>query len=313
MMCASTKQQDFWAGQLTILGRRGHSLNQRGQVERLMAVVPFGVPDQAPQASRSALRGVVPGIQPDDKVIVWGGGVYNWFDPLTLVRAVAELAKKHSDIRLFFMGFKHPNPAVPEMGKVKELRQLSEELGLIGHHVFFNYGWVPYNERAAVLLDADIGVSTHYEHLETAYSFRTRILDYLWAGLPIVATTGDSFGSVLAAEGIGIGVPAEDTEALAAALEKLLYDANARQAARINVAKYAQNFYWSRVLKPLVDFCVEPKPAADLILNSQKVAARQKLPLTTGLRRDFKLFIDYLRSGGVRMVLSRMARRLRKI
>ena len=24
----------------------------------------------------------------DDRVILWGGGIYNWFDPLTLIRAV---------------------------------------------------------------------------------------------------------------------------------------------------------------------------------------------------------------------------------
>jgi hypothetical protein len=37
-------------------------------------------------------------------------------------------------------------------------------------------------------------VSTHYEHVETTFAFRTRILDYLWAGLPVVATGGDAFG-----------------------------------------------------------------------------------------------------------------------
>src|SRR5664280_3299763 len=47
----------------------------------------------------------------------------------------------------------------------------------------------PYTERSDHLLDADVGVSTHFDHVETEFSFRTRILDYLWTGLPIVATT----------------------------------------------------------------------------------------------------------------------------
>jgi hypothetical protein len=25
-------------------------------------------------------------------VLLWGGGIYNWFDPLTLIRAVGEVA-----------------------------------------------------------------------------------------------------------------------------------------------------------------------------------------------------------------------------
>ena len=52
---------------------------------------PFGVAGDAPVRARSVLKGVVPGIGPDDKVILWGGGVYNWFDPLTLIRAVHRL------------------------------------------------------------------------------------------------------------------------------------------------------------------------------------------------------------------------------
>ena len=33
----------------------------------------------------------------------------------------------------------------------------------------------------AIWREADLGVSTHREHLETHFSFRTRMLDYLWA------------------------------------------------------------------------------------------------------------------------------------
>ena len=82
------------------------------------------------------------------------------------------------------MGLTHPNPRVPEMRMSIAARKLAADLGLTGQHVFFNSGWVPYDQRANVLLDADVGVSTHLDHAETAYSFRTRLLDYLWAGLP---------------------------------------------------------------------------------------------------------------------------------
>jgi hypothetical protein len=40
-----------------------------------------------------------------------------------------------------------------------------------------------------------IGVSAHPAHLETRFAFRTRMLDYLWAGLPIVSTEGEQTGS----------------------------------------------------------------------------------------------------------------------
>ncbi len=56
--------------------------------------------------------------------------------------------------------------------------------GALGTSVFFNPDWVAYEDRGDYLLEADAGVSTHFAHIETEFAFRTRILDYLWAGLP---------------------------------------------------------------------------------------------------------------------------------
>ena len=88
--------------------------------------------------------------------------------------------------------------------------------------MFFNEGWVAYDDRQNFLLEADIGVSTHLDHVETEFSFRTRILDYLWASLPVVATGGDSFGDIIDTFGIGLTVPPGDVDALEAALFRLL-------------------------------------------------------------------------------------------
>ena len=78
-------------------------------------MVPFGVADSPPVKTAPAIKGVVPGIGPDDKVILWGGGIYNWFDPLTLLRAVDKLRRRMPEVRLYFLGLRHPNPDVPEM------------------------------------------------------------------------------------------------------------------------------------------------------------------------------------------------------
>ena len=92
------------------------------------------------------------------------------------------------------------------MAIVERARARARAAGLLDTHVIFN-DWVPYEERAAYLREADIGVSTHRQHLETRYSFRTRMLDYLWAGLPIVCTEGDYFGDLVQREGLGRAVP----------------------------------------------------------------------------------------------------------
>ena len=264
MVCASEKQRDFWLGQLAALSRiNPATYDENANLRSLLDVAPFGIEDTPPEQLYHGIKGVVPGISATDTVVIWGGGIYNWFDPLTLVRAVASLSAGHPDLRLFFLGVKHPNPNVPEMEVSFRTRELASELGLLNTVVFFNDGWVPYADRSNYLLDADVGVSTHFDHLETSFSFRTRILDYLWAGLPIVSTDGDTFASIIRDNDLGCVVPPEDVPSLAQALETVLYSANVRSRVKNNVEAFAQTMKWSIVLRPLVAFCLDPKRAAD--------------------------------------------------
>lgn len=285
MLCASEKQRDFWLGQLAGIGRINPlTYDADESLRSLLDVVPFGVGELEPVPTRHAIKGSVPGIAPDDKVVLWGGGIYNWFDPLTLVRAVHLLAARRPTVRLFFMGVAHPNPNVPTMRMAFRAQELARELGLWGTHVFFNEGWVPYEDRANFLCDADVGVSTHLDHLETAFSFRTRILDYLWAGLPIVSTDGDTFAELIREHGLGRVVPPNDVEALAEALERLLYDAEEASGTRERVRAFAGSMHWPVILEPLVRFCREGGRAPDLAAGVTLASRIHTDELTTRVR-----------------------------
>jgi glycosyltransferase involved in cell wall biosynthesis len=269
LMCASERQRDLYIGQLCALGRANAlTFDPDPTLRHLIDVVPFGLPNQDPQHRQAALRGVVPGIGPDDDVLVWAGGVYDWFDPLTLIRGVAELAKRRPSVRLYFMGMQHPNPDVPPMQMAIDARALAEELGVRDKHVYFNDGWVDYSARQNFLLEASLGVTTHFDSAETRFSFRTRALDYLWAALPMVTTEGDSFAELVDKEGLGLCVPPEDPEALEHALARLLSDRAMAEGCRERVAAVRERFRWSVVLEPLAQFCRQPlrAPDADLMM-----------------------------------------------
>ena len=313
-LCASDKQRDFWLGQLSAVGRiNPKNYDADETMGSLIAVAPFGVPDKPPVHTRQALKGVVPGIGVDDKVILWGGGIYNWFDPITLLHAVDRLRQRRPDVRLFFLGLKHPNPDVPEMRMAVAAKALSDSLGLTDKHVFFNEGWVDYDDRQNYLLEADIGVSTHLDHVETAFSFRTRILDYLWTCLPIVATGGDTFADLIESNGLGITVPPGDVDALEEALFHLLDDQAASDACRARLAGVMPAHTWTRVLAPLVEFCRAPRRAADLAAPvgyenmSELAAAVSRRPR---LRADVALAREYFRAGGPVEVGRRASQRL---
>lgn len=323
-LCASEKQRHFWLGQMAAVGRLNpRTYDSDSSLQSLIATVPFGLPSTPPERSRPAIKGVVPGIAPDDKVILWAGGVYNWFDPLTLIRAVNELRQRRPEVKLFFLGMKHPNPDVPEMRMGWQAQQLANDLGLTDKWVFFNNGWVDYDDRQNYLLDADVGVSTHFQHVETTFAFRTRILDYLWAGLPIVATEGDTFGDLIRAEELGVAVPDEDVDALAEALELVLSDP---AGYRENVARVRERFTWEAALQPLLRFCRTPRHAPDTPAAADSLGrsgaygpggvVAPRLTTTappTSVRGDVGLVQQYFRDGGVKEVARRAGGRIRRV
>jgi hypothetical protein len=132
---------------------------------------------------------------------------------------------------------------------------------------------VPYAERARYLAEADLGVSTHREHLETHFAFRTRMLDYVWARLPIVCTDGDVFARLVRSEGLGATVPPGDAAALAAAIDRLLGDEAARASARAGLGRLGRTLQWSRVVAPLARFLEAPASAADHAVGLARVRA----------------------------------------
>jgi glycosyltransferase involved in cell wall biosynthesis len=208
-LCATERQRDMLLGGLWLLGRLGPALRQRDpSLRSLVATVPFGLPSAPPKpAARSLVRGVMPGVGQDDLLLLWAGGIYNWFDPVSLVRAVGLVTADHPEVKLVFFGGTHPNPAVPSMRVAAEALQAARAEGLLDRQVFFLDQWIPYEERAGYLLDADVGVSAHLDNAETTFAFRTRFLDYLWAGLPVLCTGGDELGDLAGERGFGLVVP----------------------------------------------------------------------------------------------------------
>jgi glycosyltransferase involved in cell wall biosynthesis len=150
-------------------------------------------------------------------------------------------------VKLFFLGVQHPNPRVPAMVMTNRAVELAESLGVRDTHVFFNFGWTPYAERVGFLLEADLGVSAHFDSVETRFAFRTRLLDYFWARLPTVATGGDVLGDLVEDKGLGQTVREGDVDGWVDAIEVLL----ANGEANANFDEIRRQFAWPAVVEPL--------------------------------------------------------------
>lgn len=266
-ICASEVQRDMWIGALTTAGRVVPRLYEADpRLRGLIDVVPFGVSAESRSRRGPGLREQF-GLAPDDLMLLWGGGIWNWLDPLTLIESVADVTSTHPSTKLVFMGLEHPNQHVPEMAMALRARRLADELGLTGRHVYFNSSWVPYDRRADVLLEADVGVSIHADHLETHFAFRTRNLDYMWAGLPVLSTRGDVLADLLESSGAGLTVPAHDRAALSDAIRSL-HNSGLRASMSAASRSLGEHRTWPDAVRPLrrmlnddASVLVRPRPA----------------------------------------------------
>jgi glycosyltransferase involved in cell wall biosynthesis len=261
-LCASERQRDWWLGLLEAAGRINvHTYGQDPSLRRLVDTVPFGLPSSTLDHWEQVLKGVWPGIEPYDRVILWGGGLWQWLDPMTAIRAMARVREQRPDVKMVFPGTRHPNrEAIPEMPVVRQAKELAEQLGLANRCVFFG-DWVPYGEWPDYLYESDVAISLHLDTVETRLAFRSRVLDYIWAGLPMVVTRGDATSELVEAYGLGEIVEYEDVEMVSRALLKLLDVGLLRLVGAFDRARRALT--WERVAAPLVAFCQNPQRAAD--------------------------------------------------
>ena len=244
-LCASERQRDLWLGVLA-----GRELLEPDALERF-AVVPVRRPHRAAAARRPAgdARPARARGRPHPAVGRRDLGLARRADRDPRHRPPA----RRRPPRL-------PGRQAPGAARARRARRrrrarsrspASSGWRARGSH--FNHDWVPYEQRGAWLLEADLGVSAHPAHLETRFAYRTRIADYLWAGLPVVDERGrrarrprrDAAASAARS-------PRATTPRSPHACAELLADPG---PARVAVAAAADELRWDRVVQPLLDFC----------------------------------------------------------
>ena len=261
-ICASERQRDFWLGALAANGRIPASATADPELRDLIDVVPFGIdPTPIPPATagRLNLTAAIPALAGAERIVVWPGGIWDWTDPQIVMKAMRILAQSSPGIHLVLFAGRHPTEGHVETSAAKKARALANEFQLNGRSVHFIDDYIPYGERGRYLAECDAAVSTHRANLESRFAYRTRLLDCIWAGLPIVCTEGDVMAEMVARHGFGIVVPAGDAEALADAIERICTDAEFAATCRARIVESRHLFRWSDAVEPLARFCRQPR------------------------------------------------------
>ena len=257
-LCSSGEQRLFYLGMLYALGRfNPQTYFADFTLANLVREVPFGVTLPAPASSESApvLRGVVPGIAEDDPILFFGG-IYDWYDPMLLIGILPALLVRFPHLRVVFST--NPNAGSTPQGVYAEVLASCRATGLLDRHVFF-VPWVAAGERFQLYREATVAIALHRSRFEAEISMRTRVLDFLGAGLPVVATSGGTMSRLLAEEKMGAVVAEGDAAALTRELTALLASAPRRQELAGRGRAWAARHDWDTVLAPLAGFLDDPR------------------------------------------------------
>lgn len=264
VLAAGGAQGAWWRERLAAAGRPGVPVLD----------VPFGIPEADPPPESEP----IPGVPDGWRVVLWWGGVWPWLDLDTLLEARARLGPVPIAVVV-------PTARRPGGGAVgldaAGLAARCARHRLRPPQVVPLERWIPYAGRHRVLRRAAAVVVLHHPGEEARLSFRTRALDALWAGVPLVLSEGGAVSKIVRERGWGAVVPPGDPRAAAAALELVLAEREAERC-RLAMAADRDSWRWPAVVRPLV----EALPALPQAVRSSLSAAalRAAIRLRAGRR-----------------------------
>lgn len=200
----------------------------RRRIGGVFEVVPNGVDVQRfADASPAGLPG-------DGRRLLFVGRLHARKGFSALVDAFGGLASDHADLRLVVVG---------EGGERRALERLDEPV----RQRVTMLGTVPNDEVPSIHAACEVFVAPN----TGGESFGVVLVEAMAAGLPVVATDIPGFDEVIRDGTDGLLVPPGDAAALAAAIDRVLNDAELAERISISGRERARTFSWDAVIPRL--------------------------------------------------------------
>jgi glycosyltransferase involved in cell wall biosynthesis len=192
---------------------------------------------------------------PDDgQFSVISTGSFNvWFDEITLFKGL-ETAMAGSDrIRFIATGGAIPFCPAKYSGFCDMVRQspFADRYSMPG--------WVSADELHAVYSSASAAVYTDIPSPETFLGARTRVLDWICRGIPVVCTRGAEISETIEKNHLGIVLPSGDGAAIAQALLRLSQNRRLCEDIVLAQKQWCENEGSAEEMyAPLMEWCRKP-------------------------------------------------------
>jgi glycosyltransferase involved in cell wall biosynthesis len=257
-LCASKEQKKYYLGVLSAVGR----INPITYDQDLILITPYGIyRDDVPTATHAPITKLIK--ENGYKKILWFGGIYPWFDLRNLVEAAAQVSKKIPS-KLVIVGAKNPFNTHPDF--VKRYDELVDFINSKKEYqelVVFQ-DWVKFEDRANWYLDSDLVVVANKEGQENKLAWRTRLVDFMWADLPVITNGGDPLGEELIENGAAARFTSLEADDMSKDIIKLLESPQTLQTMQKNMGKLKKDYYWDVVTSRLAELVSSHERASDL-------------------------------------------------
>lgn len=204
-LCANERQKTFYTGVLASLG----VINPHSYKKDRILVVPFGINETTPVSKANPYAKL--GIKKQDFVVLWFGGIYPWFRIEELLHATKELSKD-PQFKFVVVGGKNPFNPNPDFAlQYEKLLSFAKENKLLNKSIYL-VDWVDFDTRIDWYANADVVISLNQPGSENGFSWRTRVMDYVWGGVAIITNGGDPLSDELAEKGAALRINKLDSK-----------------------------------------------------------------------------------------------------
>jgi glycosyltransferase involved in cell wall biosynthesis len=252
--CVSKRQSYALIGELGAIGR----LNMLTLGYEFTRVMPIGIPDEDFVYEKNVFRGKG-NISEDDFVVLWAGGYNTWTDVDTLFNGLEIAMGKNPKIKFVSTGGEIPEQDVKTYPRFVKLISDSKY-----KDNFLMKGWIDGKDVPNYYFEADIGINIDKDIYEVKLGSKSRILDWMRAGLCVLSSNVCELTEIIEKEKIGFTFKPNDSQDLANKLLFLSENKNLLKKTSEKAKKYAkENFNFLKTAKPVLEWLDNPVFAPD--------------------------------------------------
>lgn len=250
----STPQKFEAVGQLGMAGRLDRDTIGYDFVH---AILP-GAPAK-PREIRDTIKLRGEAIPEDAFVVLWCGGYNVWTDVQTLFWGLNDAMERDPRIHYISAG-----AGVSMQNNTSYERLLDLINKSPNKHRFHMLGWQPSSVIPGLYQQADVGVNLDASHYETMLGTRTRLVEMMHNGLPVITTLGCELSYIVERQELGLTFQIGDAKMFANQIRALAKDRSLQKKLGQRAWDYTRNeLSFECTTQPFLAWAREPAFAPD--------------------------------------------------